>query len=125
MSIRKKQTVVNRNSISRKKLFQFLFKNYIKNAYCGVSKLQPSDRKESLLTEAATTSLPIFKGQNVYGLATFSAGKKELRSEYFNDMSECFTTVSSISRDASTMPKTKQSIRRRVSIKMPTANEIR
>lgn len=132
MSIRKKQAVVNRNSISRKKLFQFLYKNYIKNAYCGVAKLQPSEERKSSLTDAATTSLPTLQGHNVavHGVGTFSTGgKKELRSEYFNDMSECFTTVSSVSRDASlkaSMPKTKlQSIRRRVSIKMPTANDIR
>lgn len=133
MSIRKKQAVVNRNTISRKKLFQFLFKNYIKNAYCGVSRLQPSEGKETSLTDAATTSLPTLQGRvhnvAVHGVGTFSAGKKELRSEYFNDMSDCFTTVSSISRDASlkaSMPKTKlQSIRRRVSIKMPTTNDIR
>lgn len=124
MSIRKKQAIVNRNSISRKKLFQFLFKNYIKNAYCGVSKLHPSEGKETPLTEAATTSLQKIHGHNValHGVGTFSTGKKELRSEYFNDMSECFT-VSSIGRDASlaSIPKTI----RRVSIKMPTANDIR
>ena len=55
MSIKKKQIS---NSISRKKLFQFLFKNYIKSAYCGISKL----------------NLP---------------NGNELRTEYFEDMTEC------------------------------------
>lgn len=35
MSI-KKPTITSNNPISRKKLFQFLFKNYIRSAYCGV-----------------------------------------------------------------------------------------
>lgn len=132
MSIRKKQAViVNRNSISRKKLFQFLFKNYIKNAYCGVSKFQPSAAKEACSTDAATTSLSTLQaGHNVaHAVGTCSVGKKELRSEYFNDMSECFTTVSVVGHNTSlkgSMPKAKlQSMRRHVSIKLPTDNNIR
>lgn len=71
MSIKKKQPIIH-NPISRKKLFQFLFKNYIKSAYCGISNFQPA------------ASAP--HG----GSAIIVVNKKELRTEYFNDMSECF-----------------------------------
>ncbi len=59
MSI-KKPTISSNNPVSRKKLFQFLFKNYIRSAYRG----------------------GVHHKKRVNGT--------ELRREYFNDMGECF-----------------------------------
>ncbi|KAG4076782.1 hypothetical protein HA402_009128 [Bradysia odoriphaga] len=63
MSI-KKPTISSNNPISRKKLFQFLFKNYIRSAYRSGG------------------------GGGVQHPKTVNGS--ELRREYFNDMGECF-----------------------------------
>lgn len=118
MSIKKKQPI-SRNPISRKKLFQFLFKNYIKSAYqSGISKLQIASGGEDSSSEANSpqrrpatsahnkTSNVREKGSTkkvatVYGgNSSKRVAKKEIRSEYFNDMSECYTTASQRKRSA-------------------------
>lgn len=63
MSI-KKPTISSNNPISRKKLFQFLFKNYIRSAYRGGGR--------GIVQHPKTVN------------------GTELRREYFNDMNECF-----------------------------------
>lgn len=64
MSI-KKPTISSTNPISRKKLFQFLFKNYIRSAYRGGGGGVQHNNKRPV-------------------------NGTELRREYFNDMGECF-----------------------------------
>lgn len=126
MSIKKKPP----NTITRKKLFQFLFKNYIKSAYSGISKCPstsssssnhsraPRNISRQLLaaTEASSAHVRRLANANEGGHTSSvqlqqqqhqqqpqpstvndtvpvvsSHRKREFRSEYFNDMSECFT----------------------------------
>lgn len=134
MSIKKKPP---NNTITRKKLFQFLFKNYIKSAYSGISKCPSSSSSSSIhsraprnisrqllaATEASSAHVrrlanadephtsgqhQLHQHQDHHSQPTTqqqpspsavvpvvhhnqSMRKRELRSEYFNDMSECFT----------------------------------
>lgn len=131
MSIKKKPP---NNTITRKKLFQFLFKNYIKSAYSGISKCPSSSSSSSIhsraprkisrqllaATEASSAHVRRLANANDDEGHTSSSQhhhkqrehqhqqqlveqhqpstttvpthrKRELRSEYFNDISECFT----------------------------------
>lgn len=105
-------------SITRKRLFQFLFKNYIKSAYSNnAAATSEAAGPSSSATRTRTAGCPMTAGGHADGTtmastttsanvaATASASsdgttsssssqlreRHEVRTEYFNDMAECYT----------------------------------
>lgn len=86
MSIKKKPitTTSTTHNISRKKLFKFLFKSYIKSAYSGISHI-PAATSASVINNNQPHHHHHYHRHFNYG--------NELRREYYNDMNECSNII--------------------------------
>lgn len=87
MSIKKKPITTTTNNISRKKLFKFLFKSYIKSAYSGISHIPTSTSATSVINN----NHPLHHHYHQHH-RHLNCGN-ELRREYYNDMNECSNII--------------------------------